>query len=147
MTEIKYVTYDSSDFSFVKKIRKTVFVDEQGIDINEEFDILDEKSIFVLLFENGNAVATSRVTELDKKVKIGRIAVLKERRGKHYGETIVNAILKKAFEYNTSKVYVDAQNYAVPFYKKLGFVVCGDELVDRGIIHTPMYIDKGDFNG
>lgn len=147
MTEIKYLTYTDADFSFVKKIRETVFVNEQGININEEFDALDKMSTFSLLFEDGNAVATSRVTKLDSKIKIGRIAVLKECRGKHFGEVIVNAILKKAFEYDTSKVYVDAQNYAVPFYQKLGFVVCGKELVDRGIVHTPMYIDKGDFNG
>ncbi len=146
MVNIKYIVYNDPDFSLVKNIRNAVFVNEQGIDINKEFDALDEKSTFALLFENGKAVATSRVTELDDKIKIGRIAVLKECRGKHFGEVIVNAILKKAFEYNTLKVYVDAQNHAVPFYQKLGFAVCGDELVDRGIVHTPMCIDKGDFN-
>lgn len=40
----------------------------------------------------------------------------------------------------------DAQNHAVNFYEKLGFRICGRELVDRGIVHTPMCIDKGDFN-
>lgn len=147
MADIKYIIYSDPDFLLVKNMRTAVFVNEQGIDINKEFDTLDEKSTFALLFEDGKAVATSRVTELDGKIKIGRIAVLKEYRGKHFGEVTVNAILKKAFEYNTSKVYVDAQNYAVPFYKKLGFAVCGEELVDRGIVHTPMCIDKGDFNG
>ncbi len=147
MVNIKHITYNEPEFSLVKAIRKSVFVNEQGIDEKEEFDALDEKSTFALLFDDGKAVATSRVCKANGKVKIGRIAVLKECRGKHFGDKIVTAILKKAFEYDTSKVYVDAQNHAVPFYQKLGFAVCGDEILDRGIVHTPMCIDKGDFNG
>ena len=81
-----------------------------------------------------------------KRQKIGRIAVLKEYRGKHYGATVVNAVVAKSIEAGAERIYVDAQNHAVNFYEKLGFRICGRELVDRGIVHTPMCIDKGDFN-
>ena len=72
--------------------------------------------------------------------------MLKEYRGKHYGATVVNAVVAKSIEAGAERIYVDAQNHAVNFYEKLGFRICGRELVDRGIVHTPMCIDKADFN-
>ena len=93
-----------------------------------------------------SAVATARISEIPKGLKIGRIAVLKDYRGKRYGAQIVNAVVAKSIEAGADRVYVDAQNHAVNFYEKLGFRICGTELIDRGIAHTPMCIDKGDFN-
>ena len=75
-----------------------------------------------------------------------KIAVLKDYRGRRYGAQIVNAVVAKSIEAGADRVYVDAQNHAVNFYEKLGFRICGTELIDRGIAHTPMCIDKGDFN-
>lgn len=138
MIEIKFITSRDEDFSVVKKIRTAVFTNEQGADGKSEFDKYDETADFALLWENGKAVATARVALTEKGYKIGRIAVLKECRGKGYGAKIVKAVVKKAVEKGADKVFVDAQNYAVPFYEKLGFIVIGDEITDRGLPHIPM---------
>ena len=99
-----------------------------------------------VLFDTIKNSSNYKVYNIGDSLKIGRIAVLKEYRGKHYGATVVNAVVAKSIEAGAERIYVDAQNHAVNFYEKLGFRICGRELVDRGIVHTPMCIDKGDFN-
>lgn len=146
MAEVKFVLYSDPDFMLVKSIRMQVFMNEQNIKGEEEFDELDKRSLFALLFDGNSAVATARISEIPKGLKIGRIAVLKDYRGRRYGAKIVNAVVAKSIEAGADRVYVDAQNHAVNFYEKLGFRICGTELIDRGIVHTPMCIDKGDFN-
>lgn len=147
MYNIKFLKYNNSEFAEVKAIRTAVFTNEQGADAECEFDSDDRSADFLLLYDNGKAVATSRVIKNEKGYKIGRIAVLKKYRGKGYGAVIVRAVTEKAFENGADKVYVDAQNYAVPFYEKLGFTAIGEELIDRGILHTPMIIEKESYYG
>ena len=133
--------FDSSaaEFEIVKAIRTCVFTNEQGADADGEFDSYDSTSLFALLYDDENeAVGTARIAKTDAGFKIGRIAVLKKCRGKGYGADIVRAVTDKAFEMGADKVLVDAQNYAVPFYEKLGFKVTGTEITDRGLPHIPM---------
>lgn len=132
--------FDSSaaEFEFVKSIRTCVFTNEQGADADSEFDEYDSTSLFALLYDENEPVGTARITKTAAGFKIGRIAILKSCRGKGYGADIVSAVTDKAFEMGADKVFVDAQNYAVPFYEKLGFRVIGAEITDRGLPHIPM---------
>lgn len=133
--------FDSSaaEFEIVKAIRTCVFTNEQCADADGEFDSYDSTSLFALLYDDENeAVGTARIAKTAEGFKIGRIAVLKKCRGKGYGADIVRAVTDKAFEMGADKVLVDAQNYAVPFYEKLGFKVTGTEITDRGLPHIPM---------
>lgn len=142
--------FDSSaaEFEIVKAIRTCVFTNEQGADADDEFDSYDSTSLFALLYDDKNEpVGTARIAQTSSGIKIGRIAILKECRGKGYGADIVKAVTQKAFDMGADKVLVDAQNYAVPFYEKLGFTVIGTEIMDRGLPHIPMCIDKGESYG
>ncbi|MDE5964374.1 MAG: GNAT family N-acetyltransferase [Eubacterium sp.] len=132
--------FDSSavEFEAVKVIRSCVFTNEQGADADSEFDEYDKTSLFALLYEDDKPVGTARIAETAEGIKIGRIAILKECRGKGYGADIVKAVTDKAFDMGADRVFVDAQNYAVPFYEKLGFKVIGAEIIDRGLPHIPM---------
>lgn len=132
--------FDSSavEFEAVKVIRSCVFTNEQGADADSEFDEYDKTSLFALLYEDDKPVGTARIAETAEGIKIGRIAILKECRGKGYGADIVKAVTDKAFNMGADRVFVDAQNYAVPFYEKLGFKVIGAEIIDRGLPHIPM---------
>ena len=132
--------FDSSaaEFEIVKAIRTCVFTNEQGADADNEFDEYDKTSLFALLYEGDKPVGTARIAETAAGIKIGRIAILKECRGKGYGADIVKAVTDRAFDMGADKVLVDAQNYAVPFYEKLGFKVIGAESTDRGLPHIPM---------
>lgn len=146
MTEIKFITCNDSEYETVKSIRTCVFTVEQGADGESEFDRYDNSSLFALLYRDKKAVGTARVVLTEKGYKIGRIAILKEYRGQGLGADIVKAVCEKAFEKGAETVYVDAQNYAVPFYQKLGFKVIGAEITDRGLPHIPMML-KGENNG
>ena len=132
--------FDSSaaEFEIVKAIRTCVFTNEQGADADNEVDEYDKTSLFALLYEGDKPVGTARIAETAAGIKIGRIAILKECRGKGYGADIVKAVTDRAFDMGADKVLVDAQNYAVPFYEKLGFKVIGAEITDRGLPHIPM---------
>lgn len=145
--DIKFITFESEDFSEVKRIRTEVFTNEQGAQAENEFDSFDSDkgTVFALLCSDKKAVATARLVKTEKGFKIGRIAVSKEKRGLGLGDVIVRAVVDKAFENGASSVYVDAQNYAVGFYEKIGFKVIGSQLIDRGLPHMPMCLDKNKY--
>ena len=89
------------------------------------------------------AVATGRIIIENGKYKIGRIAVLKEERGKQYGDFIVKMLVNKGFLSGAEEVYVGALKHAISFYKKIGFEECGEPYTDMGMLHYPMKISQG----
>lgn len=122
-----------------RQIRETVFVEEQGYTLEEEFDEYDAVCPHLVLFEGEAPVATGRLILLpDGTAKLGRIAVLKSHRGKHLGAKIVEALLEKAKSLGAKRAYVSAQCYAIPFYNKFGFKEYGEEYPDGRIPHMDM---------
>jgi len=69
---------------------------------------------------------------------IGRIAVLKEYRGKQLGKLVVEKLLERAAELQAKEVHVHAQTYAAGFYEKLGFVAYGETFMESAIEHIGM---------
>lgn len=140
MAEIKFITPFDTDFSAVRDIRTDVFIAEQGVIASQEFDLFDEVTsgaYFAAAYEGARIVGTGRLV-IGGKYKIGRIAVRREHRGKGVGGQIVSALLEKAASLGAERVYVDAQPKAVPFYEKYGFKICGKDIIDRGLPHSPM---------
>ena len=73
--------------------------------------------------------------------KLGRIAVLKEERGRHYGDLIVRLLLFKSFDDGEPmRSRLDAQINASEFYKRFGFVQTGDLFLEANIEHIPMAV-------
>lgn len=138
MDNIKFIKFNDAEFELVKAIRTEVFTNEQGANASEEFDEYDKTAVFALLYDKDKAVATARLAQTDNGFKIGRIAVLRQYRGKGLGAVIVRSVCEKATLEGAKTVFVDAQNYAVPFYEKLGFKVIGSQIFDRGLPHIPM---------
>ncbi len=137
MREVWYE--NGEDYSPSAAVRKTVFVEEQGYTLEEEFDEYDEKCPHVVLFDGETPVATGRIILLaDGTAKLGRIAVLKSYRGLHLGAQIVEALLKRAKSDGAKRAYVSAQSYAVPFYNKFGLQEYGEEYLDGRIPHRDM---------
>lgn len=147
----KFKTY-GDDLTDVYDIRRKVFINEQGVCEEEEFDSYDEIAIFCVVYElndkgvnieNPNSVATGRLAMLeDGSYKIGRIAVLKEYRGKKYGDMVVKMLVNKAFLSGASKVYVGSQVQAKGFYQSIGFREYGDIYQESGIDHIGMVLEK-----
>lgn len=116
-------------------IRETVFVKEQNVPKELEVDGLDIECDHVLLKSGSDFVATGRI---QKDGHIGRVAVLKEFRGKGLGKEIILSLIEVAKSKGMKKVYLGAQLTAKEFYHKLGFYQYGETFQDAGIEHIMM---------
>ena len=124
-------------------IREQVFIKEQQVPISIEQDGKDNESGHVLLWIQEVPVGTLRFRETDEGVKLERIAVLKEYRGRHLGKLLVREGLR-AVRMNglTGSMYLHAQEYAIAFYASLGFTENGERTVEAGIPHVTMQISS-----
>lgn len=127
------------DYPLSREIREEVFVREQEYPIELEFDEADENCWHLVLTDNEKAIATARLLKLNEGVfKPGRIAVLKEYRGKNIGAELLTLIIEKAKEMGAKELHIGAQTYAVGFYEKFGFKTTGEEYMDEHIPHIDM---------
>lgn len=127
------------DYPLSREIRIEVFVREQEYPIELEFDEADKDCWHLVLTDESKAVATARVIKLSEGVyKPGRIAVLKEYRGKNIGAELLTLIIEKAKEMGAKELHIGAQTYAVGFYEKFGFKTVGEEYMDEHIPHIDM---------
>ncbi len=142
MLEYKWFSAGVIDPSF-RNLRIEIFVKEQGVPEENEFDDFDLQVPHLVIFSDGEAVATGRnIPYGENTVKIGRIAVKKEKRGLHLGEKIVKELLRKAKEDGAKTVKVGAQTHAVGFYEKCGFSLVGTpEYLEENIPHYDMYLE------
>lgn len=138
------MTWDISvtdDIEACVALRRAVFIVEQGISEEDEIDNLDGVGIHILARDNGEPVGTARLLISGTTGKIGRICVLKSHRGTGLGAAIVNHsvdVLKARGDLD--RIALGAQEYAIGFYEKLGFQVCGPIYDDAGIPHREMEI-------
>lgn len=141
----RYLLGGEHDISECLAIRNEVFGGEQQFFAAGTEDIDDKNAIFVLAYEKDEQgtqtpVATGRLIFLENKnkFKIGRIAVRKEFRGKHYGDFVVRMLIDKAISLGAKEVVVGAQSHAISFYEKIGFVKQEEEYFEDGIYHLMM---------
>lgn len=107
------------------KIREEVFVREQGF--REEFDTVDNSAYHVVLFEDGKAVATCRYfIDENGSYIVGRIAVLKEYRGRKLGSTVLTTAEEQIKQLGGKSVSLHSQLTATEFYEKLGYTAYGE---------------------
>jgi predicted GNAT family N-acyltransferase len=120
----------------LKSVREAVFVREQGVPAELEWDELDDGCRHALaLSHKGQAIGSGRMLA---NGHIGRIAVLPEWRKQKVGTAIMEALLDYARTHDYKQVDVDAQTYAMPFYRSFGFVEQGEEFMDAGLPHIKM---------
>ena len=120
----------------LKSIREAVFIREQGIPAGLEWDGVDESCRHALaLTHQGDAIGCGRMSATGH---IGRISVLPQWRKQKVGTAIMEALLDYARTHEYKQVDVDAQTYALPFYRGFGFVEEGKEFMDAGLPHIKM---------
>jgi predicted GNAT family N-acyltransferase len=117
-------------------IREAVFVAEQGVPAEIELDEWDERCDHALAVDaRGRAIGTGRLL---RDGHIGRLAVLREHRGRGVGAAILEALIERARQRGMRRVVLNAQTHAAGFYARFGFAVSGDEFVEAGIPHVEM---------
>lgn len=127
-------------------IRLAVFVEEQGIPAELEIDDYDPIAEHALAFIDGRCVATARIylDEQDpSKVKIGRMAVLKDFRSQGIGTALLGEAIRVGMTQGASVFELHAQQSAAPFYAKLQFKPDGPIFDEVGIAHQRMRLVLG----
>lgn len=124
----------------LRDIRTAVFIYEQQVPEDLEWDEFDPVSLHVLaLNSNDQPIGTARLLP---DGHIGRMAVLKEWRGKGVGSAMLQRILEESSHRGMQKAMLNAQIAAIKFYEKFGFQVSGEEFMEAGIPHIKMILQS-----
>jgi len=123
-------------------VRTAVFVQEQGIAPEDEWDADDASALHAVLFDvNGQALGNARLLQpLVNVAKVGRMAVLKDARGRGYGARLLQALLLEARRRGNKEVRLSAQRTAEQFYASHGFSAVGEPFDEVGIPHVEMHL-------
>jgi predicted GNAT family N-acyltransferase len=128
----------SVDMAALRAIRTEVFVTEQNVPEDEEWDEFDAISQHVIArTPDGTAIGTGRLTPHGT---LGRMAVMRDWRGKGVGQAMLRVLLEMARDRHFSQVRIHAQLHALAFYERAGFVAHGEEFEECGIPHRHMDI-------
>jgi predicted GNAT family N-acyltransferase len=126
-------------------IRLRVFVEEQGVPLDEEIDAHDRDdpgALHALAREGRVAAGTGRFYAAAPGIaQIGRMAVLAPWRGRGVGGLLLGALVAEARRRGFARARLDAQVGAVHFYRRAGFRESGERLWDAGILHQPMTLE------
>lgn len=138
----KFKSYED-DLSDAFEIRKKVFQDEQNVNSEIDYDEWDKYAMHVVIYVSDKAVATGRLVFDGDTYRIGRVAVLKEERGKQYGDFVVRMLVDRAFQSGAKEIILGSQLHVIGFYEKLGFKSFGEEYEEAGIKHMKMRLTQG----
>ena len=117
-------------------VRRAVFIEEQNISESIELDGKDPDCFHVLASDKkGRPVGTAR---MDRKGKIGRMAVLNDYRRRGIGRKLIQALMDHGRKNAITDFHLSAQITATGFYRKMGFEPSGEEFTEAGIKHINM---------
>jgi YbgC/YbaW family acyl-CoA thioester hydrolase len=121
-------------------IRSKVFVEEQKIPAEMEWDAADAECVHAVAYNHfGMPLATGRLLEhVPGVAKIGRMAVLNTMRGSRVGRAVLDALMHAAKERGDREALLHAQMSAAPFYARAGFTTRGPIFEEAGIPHVEM---------
>jgi predicted GNAT family N-acyltransferase len=120
----------------LRAVRETVFVHEQQVPLEEEWDALDPLCRHVIARDEAGApIGTGRLTP---ERRIGRMAVLADWRGRGVGDAMLAALMAEARKLGWPAVSLNAQVSAEAFYARQGFIPEGERFMEAGIEHQSM---------
>ena len=132
---------ETRDIALCRKLRRVVFIEEQGFSEADEVDDLDDVALHLLALLDGQAVGSARLLVQGKVGKIGRVCVLSQARGAGIGAALIKAAVARFRGVEgVTKAKLGAQVHALGFYKGLGFEVMGPVYDDAGIDHRDMVL-------
>ncbi|HYJ18120.1 MAG TPA: GNAT family N-acetyltransferase [Burkholderiales bacterium] len=124
-----------TDKTALRAVREQVFVREQSVPLELEWDEFDGVSRHLLAEAEAQAIGTGRLLP---DGHIGRMAVLASWRDKGVGSALLQALLDLAREAGHERAILSAQVRAMPFYRRFGFAPEGEEFLEAGIPHITM---------
>ena len=122
----------------VKPIRIKVFILEQKVPEDLEWDEYDEAAWHAVAKSNHQVIGTGRLIINQSTAKIGRMAIDPEYRGKGIGIEMLKALINKGKEKGAQEFILHAQTHAIAFYAREGFEPYGPIFDEAGIPHVEM---------
>lgn len=122
-------------------IRDAVFCGEQGCSLKSKQDEIDSCAYHIMIYDEDTPIATGRVFMEGDEARMGRICVIKGRRGEHIGKKLVEEMIKVAFMLS-DRIVIHSQTHAVDFYKPFGFVSEGEIFYKENIPHVCMVLES-----
>lgn len=127
----------TADRDALRAVREAVFVHEQQVPVEEEWDDLDPLCRHVLARDDaGTPIGTGRLTP---QHGIGRMAVLADWRGRGVGAALLQSLIDRARALGWDRVSLNAQVQAIGFYERHGFMAEGETFMEAGIEHRTMH--------
>ena len=123
------------DNTAIRCIREAVFVAEQHVPPELEWDAEDATALHFLALEGDYPVGTARLL---RDGTIGRVSVLKDWRGLKVGHLLLEAVIQEAEQQGLTQQTLSAQVHATAFYEQFGFRVVSEEFLEAGIPHVDM---------
>lgn len=136
--EIRCVKYGEPEFPLAAGVRRRVFIEEQNVPEEEEWDDDDLRADHLLAIRDGRAVGTLRFLPHEGWLRVSRVAVLAECRGLDVGRRLMLACLREALERGYSRSFLHSQTDKAAFYRKFGYREVGEEFMEAGIPHVRM---------
>jgi len=134
----------TEDISEARAIRREVFIEEQHVPEEEEYDSFDEQALHLMVYVDEEPAATGRIWHDGTGFRIGRLAVRRKYRGQKIGDLALRLLIYKTFASGAEKIDINAQTYIMPLYRKFGFKEHGEEFMEAGIPHMAMTLRKED---
>jgi predicted GNAT family N-acyltransferase len=122
-------------------IREKVFIEEQKVTPQLEWDGRDEEAIHFLGFKDEKAIGCARAFVIENHMELGRMAVLKEYRDEGIGSALIEKAITTAKLNQLSAIHISAQCHAIDFYKRFGFEVTSEIYLDAEILHRDMKLE------
>ena len=130
-----------ADYTAIRRVRFTVFVDEQRVPEEIELDERDPLCVHILAYDDrGAPIGTGRL-DVDYGGKIGRVAVLASARRGGVGTALMSRLHELAVESGLRSVWCNAQVTALAFYRGIGYRTVGEHFYEAGIEHVRMERD------
>jgi predicted GNAT family N-acyltransferase len=129
------------EYELLTMIREKVFIEEQEVTSQLEWDGMDKDAIHFLAFKDKKGVGCARAFVIQNRMQLGRMAVLREYRGEGIGSALIETAITLAKLNQLSGIYISAQCHAIDFYKKFGFEVTSDIYLDAEIPHRDMKLN------
>ena len=130
---------NKDEFKDVLDIRNKVFVIEQMVPPSLETDEFEDISKHVIALYNNKPIGCGRIRPIGNKIKLERLAVLKNYRSKGIGRQLMNFMIDYAKKQKPEEIFMHAQHYLKDFYEKFGFRTRGEVFDEAGMPHIEMY--------